>query len=532
MNAADRGGGAAPVSDGERARWWCRCRRGGRSARGLAMSVRDGCRRLGLAPRNVGRWLRRGWGVGVLGLGAVAAPPPPPNFVLVLGEGHGWSSTSVQMDEDDPASRSEWVRTPNFERLAGAGLRFAQFYASSPRCTPTRAALLTGKSPAQLRMTFVGEGRRDEGTRTGAKLLPPPANLELPAAEVTIAELLQRAGYATAHFGKWHLGRVDPREHGFAESDGPTGNGGPDNVDNPHPEQLYGMTARGLDFLRRQSQAGRPCFLQLSHYAARQGGAATAEAKAIVARWSGGSAREREEAAAMVDLDLALGQLLRGLDALGLTANTYVIFTTDHGTPGRNPPLAGGKGTVREGGLRVPLIIRGPGVAAGWCSQVRVVGVDLFPTLAELAGVTEPLPAGIEGGSLVPLLRRGGQGGVTRPRADYVVHFPHYDKDPAGPASALWRDQWKLIRYYETGRSALYDLAHDPGEKHDLAAQQPGRVQDLERGLTEYLTAIGAQLPQPNPAYDPSRGAAEKSQDVPAGKKRGGQRKSTAGNLD
>ena len=429
-----------------------------------------------------------------------AAWSAAPNVIVVLGEGHGWSSTSVRMDDAVPESKSPVARTPNLERLAREGLRMANFYAPSPRCTPSRAALLTGKSPARLHMTFVGEGRHETGA---GRIATPAALLELPAAETTVAALLQRAGYATAHFGKWHLGRADPREHGFDESDGPTGNGGPDDVENPHPKELDGMTARGMDFMARQAHAGRPFYLQLSHYASRRGGTASAEARAVVKGW-GLQLGEREaaEAAADWDLDLALGRLLEKVDALGLAGTTYVIFTTDHGTPGKNPPLAGGKGTVSEGGLRVPFIVRGPGVPAGACSHVRAVGADLFPTLAELAHVPSPLPEGIEGGSLTGVWTHGGQGTVARPRAEYVVHVPHYDKDPRGPASAILLDDFKLIRCYETGARQLYNLAGDPGERNDLAAQQPEKVRALAARLSDYLAPVSAQMPPSAPSSD------------------------------
>ncbi len=152
----------------------------------------------------------------------------------------------------------------------------------------------------------------------------------------------------------------------------------------------------------------------------------------------GGNLTDREiaEAAADLDLDIALGMVLKRLDELGIADNTYVIFTTDHGSPGRNPPLVGGKGTISEGGLRVPFIIRGPGIKPGACCHVRATDVDLFPTLAELAHAGPPMPNGLEGGSLVSILNGAGSGDVKRPREEYVVHFPHYDKDPIGPASA------------------------------------------------------------------------------------------------
>jgi arylsulfatase A-like enzyme len=446
-----------------------------------------------------------------------AESPPKPNFVVILGEGHGWSSTSVQMDDAVPGSKSSYVRTPNLEKLSQGGMRLANFYAPSPRCTPTRASLFTGKSPAQLHMTFVNEGKQDSGNILNGKLLPPPALIELPTSETTLAEVLKRAGYGTAHFGKWHMGRVNPSQHGYDENDGANSNGGPDNVANPHPKQLYNMTDRGIDFMARQIKAGKPFYLQLSHYADKQGGAASPDALAKAKAW-GSNLNERELAAAAadLDLDLALGKLLGKIDELQIANNTYVIFTTDHGTPGRNPPLSGGKGTLSEGGLRVPFIIRGPGIKAGACSHVRAVGVDLFPTIAALAKVTEPLPKGLEGGSLVAVLADGSKGTVKRPREEFVVHFPHYDKDSSGPASAILWGDYKLVRIYETGALRMYDIASDPGERMDLSAQLSEKTKELNQRLTEYLTAVDAQMPKPNPAYDPSK---------PNQERRGGRRK-------
>jgi arylsulfatase A len=440
-----------------------------------------------------------------------AAAAQRPNFVFILGEGHGWSSTSVQMDNAVPESKSAFVRTPNLEKLARGGMSFANFYAPSPRCTPSRASFLTGKSPAQLHMTFVGEGGRDMGEDLNGRLIPPAASTELPAGEVTIGELLKRAGYATAHFGKWHVGHANPREHGFEENDGANGNGGPDNVENPHPKQLNAMTERGLDFMTRQAKAGKPFYLQLSHYASRQGGDASPEALATVKSW-GVNLNERElaQAAADLDLDSALGLLLRKLDELGIASNTYVLFTTDHGSPGRNPPLAGGKGTVSEGGLRVPFIIRGPSIAAGTCSHVRAIGEDLFPTIAALARISEPLPNGIEGGSFAQILAGAGRGIEQRSRQEFVVHFPHYDKDAIGPASAIYLGDFKLIRVYDTGALKLYDIIQDPSERHDLAAQMPDKVKTMNQRLTDYLLAVTAQMPRPNPSYDPAKPTATK----------------------
>jgi arylsulfatase A-like enzyme len=460
--------------------------------------------------------------VALLSAPLLATTPQRPNFVFILGEGHGWSSTSVRMDDAVPESKSSFVRTPNFEKLAQGGMRFANFYAPSPRCTPSRATFFTGKSPAQLHMTFISEGKKDSGGGGNTRVIPPSASMELPTSEPTIAKWLKHAGYATAHFGKWHIGHANPSEHGYDENDGANGNGGPDNVDNPHPKQLYAMTEHGMAFMSRQVKAGKPFYLQMSHCASRNGGDARPESVATVKSWGGNlSERELAEAAADWDLDLAFGMLLKKLDELGIANNTYVIFTTDHGTPGKNPPLAGGKGTVSEGGLRVPFIIRGPGIKPAACSHVRTVGADLFPTIAELARVSGPLPKGVEGGSFASVLANAGNGTVKRPREEFVVHFPHYDKDAIGPASAILLGDFKLIRVYETGALELFNIVKDPGERRDLAQQMPDKVKELDQRLTDYLASVNAQMPAKNPNYDPNKPTAEPKR---GGKGKGGKK--------
>jgi arylsulfatase A-like enzyme len=386
-----------------------------------------------------------------VGIAAVDAPAhaaeasPRPNFVVILTEAQGWANTSVAMDGRIPESRSRTFATPAVERLAREGMRFAQGYATSPRCTPSRAALFTGKSPAVLHMTYVGIGRDNAPVRTA--LIPPEPVLELPAAETTVAELLKSAGYTTAHFGKWHVGRESPAKHGFDASDGPTGNGGPENVASPNPKQAYGMTERGITFMTRASQAGQPFYLQLSHYPNQE-------------RKEGGGGRpDRTTVKADADeIDKTVSLVLDALDRLDLTGRTYVIYTSDHGSQGRvgNAPLSGGKGSVLEGGLRVPFFVRGPGTASNVCSRVPVTACDVLPTIAELASVRAPLPPGLEGGSLVSVLREpSGQSMVARSREELVVHFPHYDLGNGRPASAILLGQYKLIRNYETNTRRL-----------------------------------------------------------------------------
>jgi arylsulfatase A-like enzyme len=442
-----------------------------------------------------------------LSLATSLAAAEKPNFLFIQGEGAGWVHTSVRMDPNLPESQNRTVLTPSFERLASGGMRFSRFYAPSPRCTPSRATYFIGKSPGKLGMTFVSD-------RTGpnAKLIPPIANLEMPHEEITIAELLKEAGYTTAHFGKWHVGRADPSTHGFDQSDGPTNNGGPENVQEPNPKQLYETAQSAIAFMTQNVKAGRPFYLQVSHYGSRderdmrQQGRVGAPATGL-------------------HTDISVGQLLDAVDELGIAGNTYVFYTTDHGTPGRaNGPLANGKGTVWDGGLRVPLFFRGPGVEAGSVSNVLTRGADLYPTVAQLAGI-EKLPKGLEGGSLVGILKNKGAGAVQRSCEEIVFHFPHYDSDPLGPASAIVLGDYKLIRFYEQPEAPrLFNLVDDLGEQSNLAASMPEKTEELGERLSAYLQSINAQLPVMNPDYDPSKpaGAADRNRNRDRGEARGG----------
>lgn len=430
--------------------------------------------------------------------GCHAASPglAAPSFVVLVGEGQGWASLSVPMDDRDPASASSEVRTPHLDRIAREGMRFTRFMAASPRCTPSRAAILTGRSPAQLRMTFVNEGRGDAGDGAATRLVPAATTKELPLETTTIAEVLRGKGYATAHFGKWHLGRTDPSRHGFDASSGPTSNGGPENSEHPNPRQAFASADAAVAFIRRAVAEGRPFYVQLCQYAGKSVLDARPETYAAAEQRLGGRGRSRAGAVAVADdADAAQGRVLAVLDELGLAASTFVFYTTDHGAPGRNPPWTGGKGTLGEGGLRVPLLVRGPGVPAGASSRVLATMVDLLPTIAELAGADVSGVGGLEGGSLAPVFHDPARGVVRRGRDSFVVHFPHYDKDPLGPASAIYRGNLKLVRIHETGTTRLFDLGRDPGESRDLSREEPARASELEAELSAYLRDVGAAMP-------------------------------------
>jgi len=420
--------------------------------------------------------------------------PTQPNFVVIMGEARGWTSQSTPMHEDIADSVSTTFLTPNLDSIAAAGMTFSDFYAPSPRCMPSRAAFFSGRSPAQIHMTFIPEGARD-GVPTGT-VTPPTPLVDLPTDLDTIASLLRAQGYGTAHYGKWHASKtVDPTAYGFDESDGPTANRGPTNVDNPNPSEAYLITERGADFMARQIAAGRPFYVQMSHY----GGTSELDSlpetyAATAARMPGANVKDIADAAVVADMDITIGQVLEQLETLGVADNTYIIYTADHGRAGANAnaPLEQGKGSVWEGGIRVPLIVRGPGIPAGFHSHERASQVDILPTFAQLAGITS-LPSGLEGGSLVNIITGGS--GVTRARTDFVVHFPHYDKDPLGPASAIISGDYKLIHFYEDNSYRLFDLLADYQEQNDLSASDPTRTAALIAQLSAYLTEIGAQMP-------------------------------------
>ncbi len=341
---------------------------------------------------------------------AQPATPPnaggQPNFVVVLGEGLGWSCTSVAMDPavlDEPPVPG---LTPNLERLAARGMVFSDFYVSAPRCTPSRASFLTGISAAKLHMTYVSESgseRRGQEEPLLQRMIAPPSERELPAGVRTTAEWLAPWGYATAHFGKWHVGRTDPTQHGFQVSDGPNTNAGPGGNREPNPEEGAAITTKGLDFMAQCAKAGKPFYLQMSHYGAGTEAEATPEAlaqvRALLEKTGARGLRDKDlvRLAAMRDLDNAVGQMLAKLDALGPDAAHLCVLQHRSRRAGRqgrnnraavtNEPLSGGKGSVLEGGIRVPFIVAGPGVAAGVRCDARVSCMDLLPTVADLAGI-------------------------------------------------------------------------------------------------------------------------------------------------
>jgi arylsulfatase A len=429
--------------------------------------------------------------------------PAKPNFVFILSDDQAWSGLSVQMHPAIPESKSDYHRTPNLEKLAEQGLRFSDAYSPAPVCRPTRASVLTGKSPALLKMTTVGPP--DPVASPSKKLISARQIADLPPEEITIAEILKKAGYATAHFGKWRLDRIGPGEHGFDEHDGPTGNSGPGAYTDPNPKDIFGITERASAFMEKHVAAGTPFYLQLSHYATHGPPQALKSTQEACQEREPGEHHNSAVFAAMTeDLDTGVGMTLEKIEELGIADNTYVVYLGDNGAAqniSSNYPLAQGKASLWEGGIRAPMIVRGPGVRAGEFCPDPVAGWDLFPTFCELAGVDE-LPENVEGASLAPLLT--GKGEFKRAREELVFHFPHYGRnDDSRPQSAIRVGDYKLLRFHESGQSSLFNLAEDIGEERDLAAEMPEKAAEIDRRLAKYLEDVGAEMPSENPDYDP-----------------------------
>jgi arylsulfatase A-like enzyme len=434
----------------------------------------------------------------IVGAGTVFADDRP-NIILMIADDQGWDGLSVAMAPDVAASTL--FHTPRLEVFAAQGRRFSNAYAPAPVCSPSRISIQCGRTPAALHWTKAAPAE------TGHRMIEPRITRAIPREAVTIGELLRGAGYATAHYGKWHLGGGGPGEHGYDEHDGDTGNEQAFAFTDPNPVDLFGMAERTEAFMRRSREVGKPFYVQLSWNALHAPGNALVASKAKYAKLAAGGSGKRAEVAAITeDLDTAVGMVLDAVDRLGLAGTTYVIYTSDNGAGGggRRGGLSGGKGSVWEGGIRVPFIVRGPGIAAGsWC-HLPVVGWDLLPTFCEFAEIPQgEIPREAEGGSLVDLFLDGDEGDIVRRREELVFHFPHYQSGHS-PHAAIRIGNLKLIEFFEDSSLKLFDLAADPGERSDLAAERPKDAELLRRRLDNYLVSVDARMPTLDPTFDPT----------------------------
>lgn len=422
--------------------------------------------------------------------GLVAAQGEKPNFVLIFCDDLGINDLSCYGRQDQP--------TPRLDRMAAEGLRFTCAYCAQPICSPSRAGILTGKSPARLHLTTFLPGRPDARSQM---LLHPPIRMQLPLEETTLAEYLKAAGYVTACIGKWHLGGAGfgPAEQGFDVVFAGPANTTPSATEGGKGEYLH--TEQALRFL--ETYRDRPFFLYLPYNTPHIPLAAKPE---LIEKHRG--AFNPVYAAMMETLDDCVGRILDKLQALGLDERTVVIFTSDNGGlsvlefPGgpatHNTPYRGGKGFVYEGGLREPMLVRWPGKIAPGVVDTPISHLDLVPTLLTLAGL--PVPAGLDGVSLAELWL---QGVPPAPRTLHW-HFPHYNNQGGRPCGALRDGPWKYVVYYDTQQQELYHLERDVAEQHNLAEVEPARLADMARRHEAWLTEIDAQRNRPNPDFDPA----------------------------
>ena len=448
------------------------------------------------------------------------------NVVFILVDDLGWRDLSVY--------GSSFYETPNIDRLAASSMRFSSAYASAPICSPTRAALLTGKHPARLQITnwIPGDNPQDR------RLLGAKNNHQLSLDEVTMAEAFKRLGYKTFFAGKWHLGESAfyPEHQGFDTNLGGLHKGQPPGgyyspysnptlKDGPAGEYLPDrLTDEVIHFIEQADN--QPFFAYLSYYTVHTPLQASrrhidkfnAKLKTLpmlagpeqLAEHGGWTKQKQNNAnyASMVyAMDENVGRLLARLETLGLSKNTIVVFTSDNGGrstlygPGdatSNLPLRAGKGWLYEGGLRVPLIIRAPGLTqANSNSDEPVISTDLFPTLLDIAGHSLLSNNHVDGLSLKPLM----DGEASLGREAVHFYYPHYHGSASLPTASIRAGNWKLIHFFESGVPELYHLGNDIGETHDLAAAEPKLTAMLGKRLDDWLRRVGAERPSMNQQY-------------------------------
>jgi arylsulfatase A-like enzyme len=454
------------------------------------------------------------------------------NVVFIFADDLGWT--------DLGCFGSTFYETPHLDRLAASGIRFTNAYAACPVCSPTRASILTGLWPQRTKITdYIGAAQPDKWKRN-TRMLPAPYATELNHSFVSMAEFLRERGYNTFFAGKWHLGPEGhfPEDQGFEinrgglERGGPYGGkkyfspyGNPRLTDGPEGEHLPDRLASEANAFI-SAHRDKPFFVYFPMYCvhtplmARPDLQKKYEAKAATGNrpelWGTEGPRKvrltqnHAVYAGMVEaMDQAVGKILDHLEALHLTERTLVVFTSDNGGlstseghPTSNVPLRAGKGWLYEGGIRVPTIARLPNrMPSGQVSDVPVTSPDWFPTIAAATTARASSELRWDGQSVLDL---------TRTPAEYsnrplYWHYPHYGNQGGRPGGAIRQGVWKLIEWYDDKSFELYNLRDDLGEQRNLAAQETDRVRAMAAQLASWRVDVGAVMPMPNPAYQPSQ---------------------------
>jgi arylsulfatase A len=450
----------------------------------------------------------------------------PPNVVLFLIDDLGWMDLGCQ--------GSSFYETPRIDRVARDGIRFTQAYSGAPVCSPSRVALLTGRCPGSVgftgHITATGKHRYKEHGR----IIPPDDYLYLPYRETTLAEALQSKGYVSASIGKWHLGPEDyfPEKQGFDTNIGGYEQGSPPTYFDPYaspssrwnprilnlPPRKTGeyltdrLTDEAIRFMKHNRE--RPFFLYMTHYAVHTPLEAP---EPLIRKYEEKLKKDNSQIsavyAAMVErVDDSLGRIIDALDQLDLRQDTVIIVTSDNGgmkRATRNKPLREGKGYLYEGGIRVPLIISWAGrIEPGQICAEPVAGVDVYPTVTELAGASAG-PGPLDGRSLTSLLFQ--RGGWPAERNLYW-YYPHYNAQSEQPGAAIRQGRYKLIERYDPPAVELYDLEADISETRDLSATEPGKTAELRERLQRWIETNVKIKHRLNPKYDPALAASESAQ--------------------
>lgn len=432
-----------------------------------------------------------------------------PNFILFYIDDLGWADTSVQMMEAEKDSKSNFYRTPNLELLAKDGMVFSNAYAPAPTCTPSRLSIQTGKTPARLRCTIVNDVMAFKEHLSWED-------------EISLADVLNatKQGYVSAHFGKG-MGKDRMSDFGYSISDeydsAPNGNYHGDYVDirsrkplpESDPKRINSLIKESREFLDEYAGT-KPFFMMISHYAVHVPYAADPELiKEYAERLEPGDFNlngylaadqpkntdagvyRRLQFAAMVDqIDQHLGQVIAQLKSKGQYENTYIIYTSDNGGGlGPNGPLRYGKATLFEGGLRVPMVVRGPGVLKGARCATPVVQWDFLPTFHDLSKSLIELPEDLDGGSLRNVFEQGNAGSVERPFPGMVFHYPTYF---AAPISVLRIGDYKYMKHLNSGEAKLFDMSTDYRESTDISELNDGLVEEFDGLLEDYLDQVNA----------------------------------------
>jgi len=439
--------------------------------------------------------------------------PAPFNFVFILIDDMGWADLACQ--------GSKFYETPHIDRLAASGVRFTNGYAACPVCSPSRAAVMTGRYPARTGVTNYLPGAHP---LPHSKMIGPMCQPYLDLSEVTIAEALKPAGYISGHVGKWHLGPSKeywPEAQGFATNVGGSNSGMPKSFfwpqwgNNPpiagrkDGEYLTDrLTDEAIGFIR--THRDQPFFLYLPHYTVHVPiEASEATARRFRAKIRPGEPQNDPVYAAMIaSLDDNVGRLLNALEETNLADRTVVVFTSDNGGLSApewklkpvtsNAPLREGKGHVYEGGIRVPFLVKWPGVKPR-VDDTPVCGIDFLPTFCQAAGVKAPPNDGV---SLLDLITKR----KALAQRDLYWHYPHYSNQQGKPGGAIRQGDFKLVEMYEDGALELYNLKTDISERTNLASKMPGKTRELHARLVAWRkTMPKLQMPHQNPNYDPQK---------------------------